>query len=200
MTKKILIAGMVAGLVLFIWESIAHIVLPLGEAGVKGLPNEVAVLASLKDNIKAPGFYFFPVGGTDQPGLTREQQQKALEKQEKMMRAGPSGILIAHPEGLAGLSAANLVIQFALDLMVMLLAAFLLARATMLAGFGARVGFVAMLGLFPTLRVDLPQWNWYGFPTAYTAAQFVMHLVGFAAGGLVLARLIGGQTRADRDR
>jgi hypothetical protein len=81
----------------------------------------------------------------------------------------------------------------------MLLAAFLLARATMLAGFGARVGFVAMLGLIPTLRVDLPQWNWYGFPTAYTAAQLVMHLVGFAAGGLVLARLIGGQTRADRD-
>ena len=200
MTKRILIAGVVAGLVLFLWESVAHMVLPLGEAGVKGLPNEAAVLAALKSNIQTPGFYFFPAGGTDQPGLTKEQRQKAFEKQEKMMRAGPSGIMVVHPEGLAGLSAANLVTQFASDLMVMLLAAFLLSRATILAGFGARVGFVAMLGLFPTLRVDLPQWNWYGFPTAYTAAQLVMHLVGFAAGGLVLARLIDGQTRADRDR
>ena len=200
MTRKILVAGMVAGLVLFLWESVAHMVLPLGEAGVKALPNEAAVLAALKDNIKAPGFYFFPAGGIDQPGMTKEQQQKAFENQARMMRAGPSGIMIVHPEGLAGISAANLVTQFASDVIVMLLAAFLLARATMLAGFGARVGFVAMLGLIPTLRVDLPQWNWYGFPAAYTTAQLVMHLVGFAAGGLVLARLIGGQTRADRDR
>lgn len=200
MTRKILVAGMVAGLVLFLWESVAHMVLPLGEAGVKALPNEATVLAALKDNIKAPGFYFFPAGGIDQPGMTKEQQQKAFENQARMMRAGPSGIMIVHPEGLAGISAANLVTQFASDVIVMLLAAFLLARATMLAGFGARVGFVAMLGLIPTLRVDLPQWNWNGFPAAYTAAQLVMHLVGFAAGGLVLARLIGGQTRADRDR
>ena len=79
MTKRILIAGVVAGLVLFLWESVAHMVLPLGEAGVKGLPNEAAVLAALKSNIQTPGFYFFPAGGTDQPGLTKEQRQKAFE-------------------------------------------------------------------------------------------------------------------------
>jgi hypothetical protein len=127
----------------------------------------------------------------DQPGLTREQQQKAFENQARMMRAGPSGIMIVHPEGLAGLTPSNLLTQFAADVIVMLLAAFLLSRATILAGFTARVGFVAILGLFPTLQVDVPQWNWYGFPTLYTAAQLVVHLVGFAAGGLVLARLIG---------
>jgi len=91
---------------------------------------------------------------------------------------------------MGGLTPSNLVIQFAADVIVMLLAAFLLSRASMLAGYGARVGFVALLGLFPTLQVDVPQWNWYGFPAVYTAAQFVMHVVGFAAGGLVLARLI----------
>jgi hypothetical protein len=160
MTRRILIAGLVAGLVLFLWESLAHVVLPLGEAGVKGLPNEAAVLASLKDNIKEPGFYFFPAGGMDQPGLTREQRQKAFENQAKMMRAGPSGIMIVHPEGLAGLIWSNLLTQFAADVIVMMLAAFLLSRATILADFGARVGFVAILGLFPTLQVDVPQWNW----------------------------------------
>src|ERR1700694_233118 len=126
MTKRILVAGMVAGLVLFLWESVAHMVLPLGEAGVKGLPNEAAVLAALKDNIKEPGFYFFPAAGMGQPGMSREQQQKAFENQSKMMRAGPSGIMIVHPEGLAGISARNLVTQFASDLMGTLLAPFLL--------------------------------------------------------------------------
>ena len=71
MSKKILLAGMVAGLVLFVWESVAHMALPLGEAGIRGLDNESAVLASLKENVKQDGFYFFPnpfpAGGTPPP-------------------------------------------------------------------------------------------------------------------------------------
>ena len=103
--------------------------------------------------------------------------------------------MVVRPNGMAELSPRHSLTQFALGLHGDAVGRLpVCARHQHLAGFGARVGFVAMLGLFPTLRVDLPQWNWYGFPTAYTAAQLVMHLVGFAAGGLVLARLIGGQS------
>ena len=45
-------------------------------------------------------------------------------------------------------------------------------------------------GRFPTLSVDLPFWNWYRFPSAYTAAQFVEHLVGYMVGGLVVAAIV----------
>jgi hypothetical protein len=50
--------------------------------------------------------------------------------------------------------------------------------------------FVTLFGLFPTLSVDLPLWNWYRFPSAYTAAQFVEHLVGYLVGGLVVAAIV----------
>jgi hypothetical protein len=33
MTKNILLAGLLGGLALFAWESVAHMALPLGEAG-----------------------------------------------------------------------------------------------------------------------------------------------------------------------
>jgi hypothetical protein len=42
----------------------------------------------------------------------------------------------------------------------------------------------------PALAVDVPQWNWYGFPAVYTLAQLVVHLAGFLAGGLLVARLV----------
>ena len=103
---------------------------------------------------------------------------------------GPSGILIFHPDGAESLSARQLLAEFGFDVMVMLLAAVLLARATGLKSYAARLGFVALMGLVPTLRSELPYWNWYGFPGVYTAAQFAVHLVGFLVGGLVLARLI----------
>ena len=41
---RILLAGLLAGLAVFAWESIAHMALPLGDAGIKPLSNEQAVV------------------------------------------------------------------------------------------------------------------------------------------------------------
>ena len=194
MDKRIVLAGLLGGLALFAWESVAHMVLPLGEAGLKGLNNEPTVLAALKENIKDPGFYFFPAGDTLKPGMTGQQQQQAMENQAKLMRAGPAGILVIHPEGLDSLTPGQLLTQFGADVAVMILAALLLSHATALKTYMGRLIFVALIGLVPTLQTDLPQWNWFGFPGTYLLAQFTVHLAGFVAGGLVLAKLV----KADR--
>ena len=68
---------------------------------------------------------------------------------------------------------------------LMLVIAFVLAQVA--AGFGRRVLLAGLLGLIPTLGVELPYWNWYKFPTDYVAAQLLVHVVGFIAGGLVVA-------------
>ena len=70
----------------------------------------------------------------------------------------------------------------------MLLAALLVWWAA-IKGYAARVAFVTVLGLFPTLAAELPLWNWFGFPTLYMGALCVIHLVGFLAGGLLVAAI-----------
>jgi hypothetical protein len=184
--KRILLGGILGGIAFFIWEGLAHEVLPLGEAGLKGLSNEPAVLVALKENVKEPGFYIFP-WMVQAPGLTKDQaMQKTMEKS----KAGPAGIMIVHPEGIDFSMGSLLGTQCALDIVVMLLAAALVSWAGVLKGFGGRVMFVTLLGLFPTLSVDLPFWNWYRFPSAFTAAQFFEHLVGYFIGGLVVAAIV----------
>jgi hypothetical protein len=189
MTKKILLAGILGGLALFVWESVSHMLTPLGDAGIQGLGNEQPVLAALKENIKAPGFYFFPAPQI-KPGMTAEQQHQAMQVAMDKWQTGPAGILIFHPDGAESLSARQLLTQFGADVVVMLLVAFLLASATGLKSYAARLGFVTLMGLIPTLRSELPYWNWYGFPSVYLAAQFTVQLVGFLVGGLILARFI----------
>ena len=184
MGKRIVLAGVVAGIVLFLWESVAHMVLPLGEAGIRGLDNEAAMLAAIKANVKEDGFYFFP--NPLAPGGTPEQQRQA----EQAMLAGPAGIMIVHPKGDPGLTATRLILQGTFDILSMILAGIVLSQAVMLKGLGLRIGLVTMLACLPTLRTELPQWNWYGFPAAYTASQLTLHLVGFALGGFVLAKVI----------
>ena len=71
----------------------------------------------------------------------------------------------------------------------MLLAAILLSQVSA-AGYGQRVLLVALMGLLPGLQAELPNWNWYGFPASYTMAQLTVHLVGFAIGGLILAKVV----------
>jgi hypothetical protein len=56
---KILLAGILGGIAMFIWISIAHLALPLGEAGIGEIPNESAVLSAMQSNIgDQTGLYF----------------------------------------------------------------------------------------------------------------------------------------------
>jgi hypothetical protein len=191
MVRKILIAGVLGGLMLFVWESVAHMVLPLGTAGIKALANEPAVLAALKENVKEAGFYFFPAP-EDRPGMTAAQKQEAMARAEQMMLSGPVGLMQVHPEGDEGMTASRLLVQCLADIVAMFVAALVLAQMKSLQGFAARLGIVVVLALFPPLRTEIPMWNWYGFPTAYTAAQLALHLIGFLLGGLILVKLIKG--------
>ena len=40
---RLLLAGIVGGIVVFIWGAITHVVLPLGEMGIQNLPNEEGI-------------------------------------------------------------------------------------------------------------------------------------------------------------
>jgi hypothetical protein len=187
MTKRVLVAGLLGGLVLFVWEFVAHDVLPLGEAGVRALPNETTVQAALKDNVREPAFYIFPAPDL-RPGMSSDQKKQAQDTMMRRMHSEATGVMVVYPQGRDLQFPAALGSQLAGDLMAMMLCALLLAYAP-LKGYLARVGFVATIGLIPTLQVDMPQWTWYGFPTDFFAAQFIVHFVGFFLAGLIMARI-----------
>src|SRR5690242_18413345 len=46
MTMRVLIAGILGGVAMYIWSTIAHVALPLGQTGFSQMPNEAAVLAA----------------------------------------------------------------------------------------------------------------------------------------------------------
>ncbi|HKZ53733.1 MAG TPA: hypothetical protein VJ085_10695 [Candidatus Acidoferrales bacterium] len=184
MAKRIVLGGLAGGVVLFVWGAISHMVLPLGEVGIKVMPNEQPVIAAMRENLREPGFYFFPGGGHD---MTPEQQQAWAEEYQR----GPNGILIYHPTGSEPLSPTQLLTELLANIAAALVVAFLLGQAAgALAGYGAKVLFVALLGLLPGLDVDVSYWNWYGFPGDYTLAVIADHVIGWLVVGLVLAAII----------
>ena len=180
-----ILAIILGGLAMFLWTSIAHMALPLGHAGMRELPNEEKVLASLQADIgNESALYFFPgLGVGDNP--TREREKEAMDHYAEKLANNPSGMMIYHPAGSRPLAfGKSLVIEFITEFLETILVLFLLAQ-TSISSFGGRVGFVCVAGVLAAIATNVSYWNWYGFPTTYTGSYMIIQIVGFLCIGLV---------------
>jgi uncharacterized membrane protein YkgB len=183
---KILLAGILGGTAMFIWTSLAHMVLPLGEAGIGEIPNESAVLSAMQGNIRdQTGLYIFPGLG---PGKNASQQEKneAMKHMAEKIAANPSGILMYHAPGRPFTLGKSLGIEFATELLEAILVVVLLAQ-TGIACFAGRLGFVLVAGILASITTNVSYWNWYGFPEVYTASYMLIQIIGFFLVGIVAA-------------
>ena len=188
MSTRIFFAGILGGIVMFIWSFVAHEVLPIGKMGIKQMPNEDAITSALQTNLgDNPGFYIFPSGGFI-PGATREQKEAAMKKAEEQMAAGAAGVLIYRPKRIFNFPK-RLGIEFATEVLESLLAVFLLAQ-TGIRGFGGKVGFILTAGILAAITTNVPYMNWYGFPKIYGVGYMTTQIVGFLLVGIVAALLI----------
>lgn len=188
MTRQALLAGIVGGVAMYAWASIAHLVLPISRAGITEIPNEQPVLTALHATLgESSGLYMYPALGTA-PG--------AMQQYGKKLAVSPSGLLIYHPPGAAEIEPRQLITEFLAEMVEAVLAIFLLAY-TGIKTIGGRVGFVTMTGFLASIVTNVSYWNWYGFPTSYTAAAIFMQVVGFAAAGAAAAFLLKNRAMSD---
>jgi len=186
---KILLAGILGGVVMFIWTSIAHMALPLGEAGLREIPNESAVLGAMQNNIgEQTGLYIFPGPGVGK-NATRQEKNEAMKHMGEKMATNPSGILMYHAPGRPFTFGKWLGIEFGTELLEAILVVFLLAQ-THIASFAGRVGFVLAAGILAAIATNVSYWNWYGFPCVYTTGYMFIQIVGFLCVGVVAALVL----------
>lgn len=189
---KILLAGILGAVAMFIWTSIAHMALPLGEAGISEIPNERAVLAAMQSSIaEKSGLYFFPGLGVG-PNATRQEKNEAMKQEAAKMASGPSGLLIYNYARPFGFGKA-LTIEFVTELVEAILVVFLLAQTTITSFFG-RVGFVLVAGILAAIATNVSYANWYGFPCLYTASYMFTQIIGFLCVGIVAALMLPKRT------
>jgi hypothetical protein len=188
MVMRILIAGVLGGVAMFIWSSIAHMVLPLGEAGMKEIPDEATVTRELHRSLAdKSGLYIFPGLGVGE-NATREQKHAAMKKAMDKVATAPSGIVMynsARPFSFAR----YLTIEFITEVVEATLAVFLLAQTT-LGSFAGRVGFITLAGVLAAIATNVPYWNWYGFPAVYTLSYMFIQIVGFVCAGIIAALVL----------
>jgi len=189
MAKRVVIAGILGGLVMFCWLFVAHEFLPLGEMGVGEIPNEGPVLSAMQAALSQPGFYIYPGFGLG-PNPTSAQRNAAMPAYMKKYEQTPHGILIYNPPSGPFDFGKLLGREFGLNVLEGLLAAWLLACAAAGRGYVARVGFVILVGILAAVTTNVEYWNWYEFPSNYVAGYIATQIIGFALVGLVVAAIV----------
>ena len=180
---RVLIAGVLGGIAMFVWTAIAHVATPLGMIGFSAMPNEAAVLDTMKTSAGKAELFFFPYPDMKDPNW--------MQKRAESLKREPWGWMIYHPPGGAEeMSAATLVEEFVKETVQALIAAFLLSM-TVLAGFGMRVAFVTLTGVSAGIATNASYFIWYGFPLDYTLAQIFIEIVGALFAGVAIALWLG---------
>src|SRR5690242_16660307 len=107
MNLRVIVAGLTGGLAIFLWGFIAHMLLPLGEAGIQALPKQAKVLPALSATVNEPGLYIFPwpESPSGKPLPVNQQSQQAAAE---LYRSSPHGLLLYHPPGGAMLTGRQL--------------------------------------------------------------------------------------------
>jgi hypothetical protein len=185
--KRIILGGLLGGVVLFVWGAISHMALPLGTVGLRSIPPalEPAVLGAMQSGMTERALYFFP--GLD---LSRKMTDEEQQAWNLKYQAGPAGIVAfdPHPGDRVSLPA-QLGTELLCNVLAGLMGALVVFHLPAALGYGKRVLLVGALGLIVFLDVDASYWNWYGFPTSYALVQLVDHTVAWLLAGLVLARI-----------
>lgn len=179
---RILLGGLAGGIVVFLWSTFSHLVLPLGEMGLRVLPNEDEVISALRQSVPESGLYLFPAA--DISGKPTPEQQHVWEQK---YTAGPVGLLVYRAAGADVISPRQLLTELASNVGAALVVAWVMSLVA--ASYFRRVLGAAMFGAFAWLSISASYWNWYGFPTAYIAVEGMDQFVGWGLAGLAIAAI-----------
>jgi hypothetical protein len=180
---RILIAGIVGGIVMFAWGAVGHMFLGVGEFGVKSMPNEDAVVACMKSNIPDAGLYFAP--GMD---MTRRPTDEEFAAWSAKYEAGPNVFLVYRPTGMEPMSPHQLGIELLSNILAALVGAFMLSFVQ--PSFLKRVLVATGIGIAAWLSVNVSYYDWYRFPANFVASELIEQGVGWALSGAAMALIV----------
>jgi hypothetical protein len=184
---RTIVAGVAAGIVLFVWGALAHMLLPIGNMGLKIAPDaqQQAALASLRANLGQEGWYTLPMPQEDQ-----WRDEAAMQAFGQRMTNQPFAWVVFQPTGIDTYNGMGPMLgkQFLSVTLCGLIAAFVAAAVP--GSRAKRIAVVAAFGLFAWLAVSVPYWNWYRFPAGLTAGAFLEQVIGWLLGGIAIALVL----------
>lgn len=188
--KKIILAGVLGGIVLTVWGRVAWMALPIHDASMNKIEDEDAVVGMLNSSLTKHGVYAFPTFIEETNTMTEEEIEAMTNEYAERYKRGPVGIIVFQPEGSDPLIQ-QMIYGVLISILAALLAAWMLSRSTaMQSSYWGRISFCGMLGILASLVTHAMYWNWMHFPFDYTTAMILDTVIGWVLAGFVIGAIV----------
>lgn len=185
--SKILKAGLLGAVVLFVWGYVSWMVLPWHKTTMHTFKDSTAVSQTIKANADVSGMYFLTNMEEKEKTATTTGTSSNATATEKSSE--PSMFASVRLEGSSHDNMTQSLVKcFITQLLAALLVSWLLLRTNGLSYF-KRVIFIVVFALAAGIIANVPNWNWFGFDTQYTLVEFADLLIGWFLAGLIMAKI-----------
>lgn len=181
---RILLAGLLGGIVIFFMGAMNHMVLSIGDRSIHNIPSEKGIVEAIRAEKLEHGIYRFPY--IDEKAMNDEKV--AAEWTEKY-KQGPNGMLIIGRTNEEPMDGGTLGMEFGSNALFALLAAWVVSRFGAGSGFLHRWLAVVLMGLAAWLSLSASLHIWYRFHWDYVRDELYCTLIECVVGGLVIAAL-----------
>jgi hypothetical protein len=171
--KSLVLGTLLGGLTALVWSNISWELIGWHEKSLRTFENDRDVAAVIASHTIEDGTYLMPFGSSK-------------EAQDRMAR-GPI-LFAAVRRGGIGSVARLFSVQIAILFATAFLLTWLLLQTSGLA-YGRRVLFLAVVGLAASVIVELPNWNWWGFSSSFTAVNVADNVLTCLFSGLAIAKV-----------
>ncbi len=193
MGVRVVIAGAVSAVILFVWGFLYWNVLAtmISPWNAISPDADASVIGTLKTAFPESGVYMYPwvdASGGDRPGLEDEFQKQHEE--------GPLVQVFYHMEGIPPSAMGMTMLQGFIHMFIAAtICALLLSMAEPLGSYRARVGFVFLLGLFTAFWIHGADAIWWHHPLSHCLFMAAYSLGAWLLVALVMAKMIVQKTR-----
>ncbi|HLF13820.1 MAG TPA: hypothetical protein VI932_02885 [Bacteroidota bacterium] len=189
--KKIVLAGIVGGLILWIWGFISWVVLPLHTAAERPIPNESEIAETLARALPEKGVYLFPMMPQETADMSPAGQEAAMTAYVAKFQAGPHGRIFFDPAGGDPFMVNQMISGLLIFMLSASIVAWLLSRSTAAGeSFLSRVVYCGMIGTLIAVGCYLSEWNWMGYSFDWTRALMFDSIVAWLLAGIGISAIV----------
>ena len=186
MLVRILIAGIVGGVLVFVMGAINHMALGLQGRTFTNLPDEPRVVEALKSPALKPGIYPLP----GHPKGAEASDPQFMEKFNARYKTGPSGLIVIAPMGEDMMGPQTLGFEWATGTFAALIAAWVVSLIAADVGLGRRWLIVLAMGVFAWFSLSASYGIWYRFPHDFVHDEFYCAVLEWGVAGLAIAAIV----------
>ena len=185
--KTILKAGILGGLIVYIWGVVSWMALPWHTLTLGKFADYGAVAEVIQENAGASGIYILPNPHVHEDGLSKEKREHFMEQGMERMKQGPFMFAAVSLEGADPASPTPYLSNLLLQIVMAMLIAWLLLQAN-ISCYKRRVLMVVLIGAIAGTQGHLVNAMWWRFSMEYTLVNIADLLISWFLAGLLIAR------------